>query len=72
MVRRIEDEAVVRRYRATPRDPDGPPMHVDFDPLWQIAFSGPNSVNGKSVIDTLDKIYTYIDTRVFGLLGRFL
>jgi hypothetical protein len=45
---------------------------VDFDPLWQIAFSGPNSVNGKSVIDTLDKIYTYIDTRVFGLLGRFL
>ena len=52
MVRRIDDKAVVRRYRATPRDPDGPPMHVDFDPLWQIAFSGPNRVNGKSVIET--------------------
>lgn len=62
MVRRIEDEAVVCRHPATPRDPDGPPMHVDFDPLLQIAFSGPNSVNGKSVIDT----------RVFGLLGTFL
>jgi hypothetical protein len=47
-------------------------MHVDFDPLLQIAFRGPGSVASKGVITTLDSIYTYIETRVFGLLGKFL
>jgi len=67
----IEGEAIVVRYRAVPADPDKE-MHVEFDPLLQIAFKGPTAVNGKGVVKTLGAIYDYIGTRVFGLLGTFL
>lgn len=67
----IEGEAIVVRYRATPDDPDKE-MHVEFDPLLQIAFKGPTTVNGKGVVKALNTIHDYIGTRVFGLLGNFL
>lgn len=67
----IEGEAIVVRYRAVPDDP-GKTMHVEFDPLLQIAFKSPITMCGKGVIKTLNTVHDYINTRVFGLLGKFL
>ena len=67
----IEGEAIVARYSALPIDPNQE-MHVEFDPLLQIAFYGPSAVKGKGVIRALRDIHDYIGTRVFGLLGKFL
>lgn len=67
----IKGEAVVVRYQAAPIDP-GKEMHVEFDPLLEIAFDGPEIVKGKGVIETLRSIFGYIETRAFGLLTKFL
>lgn len=67
----IKGDTVVMRYRAVPQDPSQQ-MHVEFDPILQIAFDGPAIVHGEGLIKTLKDIYDYIGGRVFGLLGKFL
>lgn len=67
----IEGETVVIRYRAIPIDRDKA-MHVEFDPLLQIAFKTPLALNGKGVVRTLNDICDYIQVRAFGSLGKFL
>jgi len=47
----IRNEAIVCRYRAIPKNPNKE-MHLEFNPLLEIAFESPLTVAGKNVIKT--------------------